>query len=855
MAEEWTVSTVLSQDTSTTNLIEIGHPVFISICSNSKKKKDTLSAAFQDSCTIQQNEEIGSKPNLESLDLSHSSIPTATVVGETTKDTASSDVSVTSIGRGVYLVKFEPRVTDNYSMAVCCDGQEINGSPFTVKAVEKGALDGHWNPSGCEPPVLSIGEQLNMVIPDNVIGAEVGRRKISASIHNSLGVCDSVVNHFSHFKSTSIKFRPDIAGSYFIKVTLQDTSDDSDDEAMIKTFVVETDSPDTQASLCFIHSKDTHVFEKPQSFCNGSIKFRISTQKVNNKQTDKLDVFCQGPATAAVKLTKEDANSNFEICKVTPSTSGRYRLDVFWGGNPIRGNPFYVNFKPPRRRIGSSGLNLEQERFRIGIPNRFRLNCSDLGEGELKISSHPASAADVIVKHSTCEGGELFYQCQIIPKKVGHHEIWVKFDGHHIEESPYKVHFKPRGDAAKCCMVTSPTFHDVGGNVNFQISTVGAGEGNLVAMAEETSKSAHSRKVCPVEVKQMSTDLYEIEFNPGSMMECLVSVTYDNTHIYGSPFKMSFRDVNQCEAYGEGLATAQAGSWNRFNVSTVNAGPGALWVKIESSSGERVDPIITRLTPSLLEVGYRPMDPGTYNISLNWGQSSVPGSPFQVKCYSDTVNVVKQPPIDIRLGVPVKFKVHSTGEQSLSLNDLSIYACNHLRERTKGKVQTDKNGDFDCAVTPPTRGHYKIEIRWRDDHIRGSPFNINVIAPSLPENVEVHCLKTSVPVGKENSFWVDTSRAGPGLLSIAVDENSLNPFKIHSSSDAVDLHTVRAHFCPAYTGDYIINISWSGQHIRGSPFKVTVTGMEEEVGVANDCQQCCHGDDGNIHVQECVTFF
>ena len=97
-------------------------------------------------------------------------------------------MSVTSIGKGVYLVKFEPRVTDNYSLTVCCDGQQINGSPFTVKAVEKGALNGHWNPSGCEPPMLSIGEPLNMVIPNDVIGAEVGRRKISASIHNSLGV-------------------------------------------------------------------------------------------------------------------------------------------------------------------------------------------------------------------------------------------------------------------------------------------------------------------------------------------------------------------------------------------------------------------------------------------------------------------------------------------------------------------------------------------------------------------------------------------------------------------------------------------------------------------------------------------
>ena len=112
-------------------------------------------------------------------------------------------------------------------------------------------------------------------------------------------------------------------------------------------------------------------------------------------------------------------------------------------------------------------------------------------------------------------------------------------------------------------------------------------------MAEETSKSAHSRMVCPAEVKQISTDLYEIEFNPGSMMECLVLVTYDNTHghIYGSPFKMSFRNVNQREAYGEGLATAQSGSWNRFNVSTVNAGPGALWVRIESSSGEGWTPL------------------------------------------------------------------------------------------------------------------------------------------------------------------------------------------------------------------------------------------------------------------------
>ena len=74
--------------------------------------------------------------------------------------------------------------------------------------------------------------------------------------------------------------------------------------------------------------------------------------------------------------------------------------------------------------------------------------------------------------------------------------------------------------------------------------------------------------------------------------------------------------VNQCEASGE---SAQAGMWNRFIVSTDHAQLGALWVVIESSNGERVDPVITQLTLTLLEVCYRPLVPGSYRITLQWG--------------------------------------------------------------------------------------------------------------------------------------------------------------------------------------------------------------------------------------------
>ena len=849
---ELQVSTALLLDTAATNLIELGHPVLITITNS---QNVDCAAAFQDRMIHNTSDSSKLKPP--------SSLPTVTVTGKKTGHKACSNVTMISMGRGVHLVKFEPKVSDNYSLNVHYKGEHIKGSPFTIKAVEIGALNGHWNSE--QSPIVSIGESVNLVIPEGTIRshnhehATEGGRKLRISVRNSLGVCESSVGYLPHLNSIAIRFTPDIESRYYIKATLDDSAHET---TLSKIFVLQANSPDDQANHCFIYDKDVHVFQKPLNFCDSPLKFQISTQKVIKRVSDKLDVFCQGLSRAVVKIISDDSSPGLDVCEVTPSLPGKYRIDIFWGGKPIRGNPFYLNFKPSQRCIVGSGLNLEQESFRIGIPYRFRLNCSDLGQGEIKISCHPPSVADISVKQVHNDKRELFHQCQVIPRQIGQHELHIKYNGHHIEESPCTVHFKPRGDASKCCMVSSSNFHQVGGDVSFQISTSGSSEGKLIAIVEEVASNKHtySRGAFPVETKQLSPELYEIQFNPGTMSECLLSVMYDDNHISGSPFKMSFCEANRCEASGEGLMLAQVGMWNRFIVSSDHAGPGALLVVIESGSGERVDPIITRLTPTLLEVRYRPLVPGNYSIALQWGQIPIPGSPFQVKCFSPVMclSVTKPPPAEMPLGFPIGFKVHSTGSgirySGLLTDDLSVVAANYLGERFKGKVELDKSsGEFDCRVVPPSRGKYKINIKWKGDHIRGSPFNINVIAPPLPENICVHCFKTSVVVRKESRFWIDTSKAGPGLLSISVHGNQ--PFQVHSSSDPHNPWTIESHFCPTHVGDYIIDMRWSGEHITGSPFTLTVTDREEEesvaVGGASDC--CCAHDDENF--QEGVTFF
>ena len=813
MARVFQVSTPLSFDTATTNVIKLGHPALI-IISNSQNVNDTETSISCDhwhcSGTHYSKDDSKCEPHL--------SLPTVNVTGKTTGRKACSDVAVTSLGEGVQIVKFEPKVADEYSLNMCYNRQNIQGSPFTIKAIEKGVLlSGHW--SSKPSPVVSTEEPVNLIIPEDVFGyhnhdiKKMGR-KPQISVRNSLGaICESSVRHFPYLKSIAVSFTPNMESSYFIKATLSDPSKKTPPS---KTFLLQANSPDDQANHYFIDDKDMHIFKKPQNFCSNSpVRFRIHTQKIVHRDSDKLNVFCQGPARALVKTISNDSSPGIETCEVTPSAPGKYRIDIFWGGKPIRENPFYLSFKPTLRRIGGSGLNLEQESLRVGVPHRFRMNCPpSLGQGELRISCNPPSAADTSAKQiQVNDKNEVHYQCQIIPRRVGHHEIWIKYNGHNIEESPFKVHFKPRGDATMCAMVSNSSFHQAGGIVCFQISTSGAGEGVLVATVEEVAKKhAYLKGVFPVEVKQLSPELFEIQFNPGTMSECLLSITYDDSHISGSPFKMSFCDMNpQCEASGEGLTSAQVGVWNRFVVATDHAGPGALHVVIqEANSEERVSPVVTRLMPTLLEVCYRPLVPGNYSIALQWGQVPIPESPFQVKCYSPVMclSVIKQPPVELSFGIPIRYVLRPTGSRlrhSGVFNRSSQRIALVRESRAKFcwiKAMVNLNAQSFHARGD---GSYKVNIQWKGDHIRGSPFNINIIAPPMPENVHVHCLKRSVVVGRESKFWIDTSRAGPGLLSISV-HGPEHPFKVHSTSDPANPWTIESHFCPTHTGDYVINI-------------------------------------------------
>ena len=275
-----------------------------------------------------------------------------------------------------------------------------------------------------------------------------------------------------------------------------------------------------------------------------------------------------------------------------------------------------------------TGLNLANEKFRIGVPHLFKLHCEDLGEGTPDIACKPPAGAEISMSPAPGDNSHLV---EILPKKAGKHELTVKFNGKHILGSPFHVQFTTRSDASKCILEDSPPecqkMSTGTQNIIFCISNKGAGKGKLRALV----KSIATKETVPVTITRPFKHHYHIEFNPSEGLDYTLAITYDDINIPGSPFKLALGDASKCRIEGEGIIEAWLHEENRFTVNAEEAGPGQLNVSVEGDD-ENVEPDISTLAEGTFEVAYQPTICGLYSISVRWGKQDIPGSPFEVNC-------------------------------------------------------------------------------------------------------------------------------------------------------------------------------------------------------------------------------
>lgn len=734
---------------------------------------------------------------------------TANATRELTGLSSVSDLRVVPTEGGDYIVLFNPKIEDkeDFTLNVFCSGQHIKGSPFLLRYVQPLALSSVHTEK--REAVMDAGKRVNLIVPYE------GNKEMHAVVEGPFGLCPVETNCLPA-QCISIGFMPKGVGAYSVNVTTADG-----EEITNNPFVILADFTSEEAESCYIIKEDEHLFKKVIKFTQEGVSFRIFTDQapLNSNGRTNLNIVCSGPGKATVKIGRDPEELGLKKCEFVPSVAGSYRLNILWKGQHISGSPCTLLFRRPKTLIGSNGLNLHRQKYNIGVPYKFRLNCSEITEEDLCIQCTPPEAADIVTE--AVEGRKYTYKCRILPKEIGEHVITIKCKEKDIVGSPFKVSFEDSSDPSACAIVKDSRCYEPGGTMSVNVTTEGAGYGVLAATVQDLDTSTF----LPVTTKMLSKTLYKVAFEPGESVACNLSVTYNKHDICGSPFKLVFSDPNKFKLKGEGLLGGHVGEWNSFSLDVSDPPPGDPMVCIERDDGQSVESTITLKSSEQFEVKYFPRFPGNYKIGVKWGQVPIPGSPFHVRCSTAVFEIKDQPKV-INTDRPLEFKVHLvSGSMEKGEEKFRIAAKGSLKgDELLGIISPvdDEQRIYSCTLPLQNPGRYMVSIKWNRLNIKGSPFMVKALTLPTPENVRVSGPGVEDGIADaEKEFTIETKDAGSGLLAIKVNGPS-RKLKVKTVQDPQNKRTIHAHYHPTTPGLYTVEVLWAETHVPGSPFRIAL---------------------------------
>ena len=480
-----------------------------------------------------------------------------------------------------------------------------------------------------------------------------------------------------------------------------------------------------------------------------------------------------------------------------------------------------THFKWGNIRGAVTGLNLQNEKFRVGLPHSFKLHCEDLGKEAPEITCKPPSGAEINLSPAP---GENSHWVEIAPKEAGEYELSVKFNGKHILGSPFNVQFSSRSDASKCVLEDSPPecqkMSAGAESVIFCVSNKGAGKGKLTAVV----KSNTTKETLPVSITRPLKHHYHVEFTPSEGTDYTLTIKYDDVNILGSPFKLFLGDASKCRMEGEGTVEAWLNEQNRFIVNAQDAGPGQLEVIVEGE-GEIDEPDISMPAEAIFEVGYQPSKSGMYSVSVKWAKFNIPGSPFQVKCrkriLASEIHITNSS-AGAYIGKPLKLRLVAKGNEIDQEEKFTVFVRSSEGEEFPGMVERGESGSCACTIDPPPRvGVYELHMLWTGEHIPGSPFDLEVAQQPEPSDFTIGAAELE---GGAIAVRVNGPKCAfrCGELTASV-ENPATTEVLPVTAVQLSHEEYNITFNPHKCGEYLLSILYDDNHIHGSPFRLIAT--------------------------------
>jgi len=307
-----------------------------------------------------------------------------------------------------------------------------------------------------------------------------------------------------------------------------------------------------------------------------------------------------------------------------------------------------------------------------------------------------------------------------------------------------------------------------------------------------------------------------------------------------------------CYAFGPGLEGGETFQDNTFTIQSVNCNGDKLTVGgvtfdvavegAKSAAGKVVDNGDGTYTAT-----YRVEKPGDYKVAVRatgqsgidqlpqghpgWGQH-IKDSPFTVAIAGPSAghSYASGPGVEgARVGKPAPFTVHSVsanGKPKKSGGDTFKAKVSGPENIGDVPLKDNNNGTFDGTYQVAKPGKYQVDITLDGQPIKGSPYQL------LIENANAGNSWAEGPgleggqQGKEGVFTIHAVdadgkpvKAGgdPFAVKIKGPEGEVKP-KVTDNGDGT--HTVK--YTPTGYGDYDVDVSLHGDHIKDAPFRVSI---------------------------------
>ncbi|XP_061114993.1 filamin-A-like isoform X2 [Conger conger] len=730
---------------------------------------------------------------------------TIEIISENGKE---AEVHIQDNGDGTFSITYTPLYPGAYTLTIRYGGQNVPNFPTTL----------HVDPAGGAPGVMAFGPGVEGkgVFCEARAGFTVDARAVSpcgggdlrTHIRSPSGARSDALIQDRGDGTYQVEYTPYEEGVHGVEVTY-----DGVPVAGSPFRVPVTEGCDP--THVRVHGPGLRA-----GITNTPNRFTVETRGAG---TGGLGLAVEGPSEAKMScVDNKDGSCSVEYVPFQPGT---YNLNITYGGRPVSGSPFsvpvYDMVDPSKVRCEGPGLG---PGVRASVPQSFSVDASRAG-GDAPLQVAVQGPKGVQEPVEVVDKGDQTYAVRYLPSREGPYCVSVLYGDQAVPHSPYSVAALPAHDASKV-RASGPGL-DAGGvpaslPVEFTIDATDAGEALLGVQI--TDSEGRPKKT---NIRDNHDGTYLVSYVPDAVGHYAIVLKYGGDDTPSSPYcvrALPTGDATKCTVSGAGLGPSlQMGEQAVITVDARAAGPGLVTCSVRTPDGAELDVDVLDNGDGTFDVRYTAQQPGSYTLCVRFGGELIPNSPFHVTAV-DRLNgagLSRLRPVD--LVVPL----------ALEEGDISGEVRMPSGQVSKPDILDNRDGTVNIRYAPTELGLHHMDIKSDDSHIPGSPLQFYVDYVSSGHVTAYGPGLIHGAVGKPAVFTVDTTEAGEGGLSLAIEGPSKADISCVDNEDG----TCTVSYLPVSPGPYNVLVRYNEQHVPGSPFLARITGegsMRRTIGSAAD---------------------